>query len=74
MASQAGDRYADIKKAVSQALLPTTTTTPPVTKIAAEKYASALSAASVALYGTEQGAGQSISSVVASRYDDAVAA
>ena len=75
MASAAGDRYSDITKAVSEALLKSTTTQQsPVTKLAAEKYSSALSAASVALYGTEQGAGESISSVVASRYTDAVAA
>lgn len=75
MASEAGDRYADITKAVSEALIkPTSTTNTPITKLAGDKYASALSAASVALYGTEQGTGESISSVVASRYDEAVAA
>ncbi|EKD21228.1 uncharacterized protein L3040_000730 [Drepanopeziza brunnea f. sp. 'multigermtubi'] len=73
IASQAGDRYDEITKAVSKAFMPTSTNNP-VTKMAADKYASALSAASVALYGTEQGTGESISSVVASRYDDAVAA
>lgn len=75
MASEAGDRYSDMTKAVSEALLgPTSTQTVHVTKLAAEKYSSALSAASVALYGTEQGVGESVSSVVASRYSDAVAA
>lgn len=75
LASEAGDRYSDITKAVSEALLgPTSTQTVHVTKLAAEKYSSALSAASVALYGTEQGTGESVSSVVASRYSDAVAA
>ncbi|KUJ19218.1 uncharacterized protein LY89DRAFT_484618 [Mollisia scopiformis] len=75
MASQAGDKYSDIAKAVSEALVGTTSTEAfPVTKVAAEKYSSALSAASVALYGTEQGSGESISSVVSSRYADAVAA
>ncbi|KAH9219876.1 hypothetical protein DL95DRAFT_384089 [Leptodontidium sp. 2 PMI_412] len=75
MASEAGDRYADMTNAVSEALLRATSTeNSPMTKLAAEKYSSALSAASVALYGTEQGAGESISSVVASKYDEAVAA
>jgi hypothetical protein len=75
MASEAGDRYSDITKAVSEALLgPTSTQTIHVTKLAADKYSSALSAASVALYGTEQGTGESVSSVIASRYSDAVAA
>ncbi len=75
MANEAGDRFSDITKAVSEALLgPTSTQTVRVTKLAADKYSSALSAASVALYGTEQGTGESVSSVVASRYSDAVAA
>ncbi len=75
MANEAGDRFSDITKAVSEALLgPTSTQTVRVTKLAADKYSSALSAASVALYGTEHGTGESVSSVVASRYSDAVAA
>ncbi|KAK0121967.1 hypothetical protein ONS95_010238 [Cadophora gregata] len=68
MASEAGDRYAEITNAVSEAF----GQNPPVTN--AEKYSSALSAASVALYGTELGARESISSVVASKYDEAVSA
>ena len=75
LASQAGDRYSDITKAVSEALLkPTSSEEFPMTKLAAEKYSSALSAASVALYGSEQGTGESVSSVISSRYADAVAA
>lgn len=75
MASQAGEKYTDITKAVSDALMGTTSTEEfPMTKLAASKYSSALSAASVALYGTEQGTGESLSSVVSSRYADAVAA
>lgn len=75
MASEAGDRYADMTNAVSAALLKATSIeNSPMTKLAAEKYSSALSAASVALYGTELGTGESISSVVASKYDEAVAA
>ncbi len=77
MASQAGDKFSDITKAVSEALLsPTITqgTVESVTSLAAEQYSKALSAASVAYYGTQQGAGESISSVASSRYADAVAA
>ena len=75
MASEAGDRFGDMTKAVSEALLgPTSTQTVHVTKLAAEKYSSALSAASVALYGSEKGTGETVSSAVASRYSDAVAA
>lgn len=77
MASAAGDKYADITNAVSEALLkPTTTggTVETVTALAADKYSSALSAASVALYGSSQGAGESIGSVVSSKYADAVSA
>jgi hypothetical protein len=75
MAREAGDRYSDITKAVSEAFLkPTSTGGPTVTKLAMEKYSSAISAASVALYGTEQGTGESVASVASSRYFDAVSA
>jgi len=77
MASAAGDKFADITNAVSEALLQPTRTSgnvETVTVLAAEKYSSALSAASVALYGTQQGSGESIASVVTSRYSDAVSA
>jgi len=75
LASEAGDRYNHVTKAVSEALFkPTETPEVAITKLAAEKYSEALSAASVALYDTDQGTGESISSVVSSRYADAVAA
>lgn len=75
LASEAGDRYEDITKAVSEALFrPTSTDTLPITKVAASQYSSALSAASVALYGTAQGSAESVSSIVASRYAKAVSA
>lgn len=75
LASEAGDRYGDITKAVSEAFFkPTSTEAYPITKVAASQYSSALSAASVALYGTTKGTGESVSSVVASRYAEAVAA
>jgi hypothetical protein len=75
IASEVGDRYNDISKAVSEALLGTTTApNAAITKLATEKYSSALSAASVALYGAEQGTGESISRVASNRYADAVSA
>jgi hypothetical protein len=77
MASQAGDKFSDITKAVSEALLRATSTqgsVESVTSLAAEQYSKALSAASVAYYGTQQGTGESIASVASSRYADAVAA
>jgi len=77
MASLAGDKFADITNAVSAAMLAETKTggnVATVTILAAEKYSSALSAASVALYGTTQGTVESISSIASGRYADAVAA
>ena len=77
MASEAGDRFADVTKAVSEALHRPTgkgDLVETMTNLAAEQYSSALHAASVALYGTEQGAAESVASVVTSRYADAVAA
>jgi len=77
MASEAGDRFSDITKAVSEALLKPTSTqgsVESVTSLAAAQYSKALSAASVAYYGTQQGTGESIASIASSRYADAVAA
>ena len=77
MASEAGDRFAEITKAVSEALLqPTSTqgTVESVTSLAAEHYSSALAAASSAIYGSQQGTGERVASVVSSRYSDAVSA
>ena len=77
MASEAGDRFADITRAVSEALLkPTSTqgTVESATSLAAKQYSSALAAASSALFGAEQGTGESMASVVSSRYSDAVSA
>lgn len=75
MASEAGDKYADITNAVSEALLkPSTTQSYQVTELASQKYSSALAAASSALYGTEKGTGESVASVASSRYSDAVSA
>jgi hypothetical protein len=77
MASEAGDRFADVTRAVSEALHGPTSTgdfVESVTALAAEQYSSAFHAASIALYGTEQGAAESVASVVTSRYADAVSA
>ena len=77
MASVAGDQFGDMTRAVSEALLRPTSTqgsVERVTKLAAEQYSSALSAASSVLYGTQQGTGESVASVATNRYADAVAA
>ena len=74
---QAGDRYAEITKAVSEALsqpAKTQGTVESVSSVADEKYSSALVAASSALYGTQQGTAESITSVAAEKYSEAVAA
>lgn len=70
MASVAGDRFSDMTRAVSEALLKPSSTK----KLGAEQYSSALAAASSVLYGTEQGIGESVASVATSRYSDAVSA
>ena len=75
LASEAGDKYAELTKVVSEALLkPSSTQGYQVTSLAAQQYSSALAAASSVLYGTEQGTGESIASVASSRYGDAVSA
>ena len=75
--SQAGDSYADVTKAVVEALGLSSKTQGSVgsaTSIASEQYSSALAAASKAIYGTQQGTGESFASVASSRYSDAIAA
>ena len=77
MAGEAGDRIADVTKAVSEALLRPTSTqgsVESVTSLASEQYASAIAAASSVLYGTQQGTGESMASVASGKYSDAVAA
>ena len=74
---QAGDRYADITKAVSEALMKSASTQGSVeslSSVADEQYSSALAAASSVLYGTQQGTAESVTSVAAGKYSDAVAA
>ena len=75
--NQAGDKYADATRAVSEALYPATKTQSSVESIrsvANEHYSSALEAASKVLYGEPQGTGESISGVASSRYAQAVSA
>lgn len=73
----AGDRFADVTRAVGDALLQRTSTqdsTESLTSVADEKYSRALAAASSVLYGTPQGKAESVTSVAGSKYAEAVAA
>ena len=75
--SQAGDNFADVTKAVVEALGLSTRThgsIESVTSLASDQYSSALAAASKAIYGSEQGTAEMVSGVVSSRYSDAVSA
>ncbi|KAL8871019.1 MAG: hypothetical protein Q9174_003067, partial [Haloplaca sp. 1 TL-2023] len=77
MVDQAGENYADVTRAVSEAIFRATKTqgtAESVTSVANQQYSSALAAASKALYGTQQGAVESMTSVAADRYSEAVAA
>lgn len=77
MANQAGEKYADITQAVSEAMLGPTHTQGSVesmTSLASEQYSSALAAASNALYGSQQGGVESMTSVASGKYAEAVAA
>lgn len=71
----AGDRYADVTKAVSEALLGTRQgTIESATSVASEQYSSALAAASSVLYGTTPGVAESIASAASDKYSQAVLA
>lgn len=75
MINQAGSHYADVTKAVSEALMGATTTQGTVesaSSVADDQYSRALSAASSVLYGP--GPAESATSVAAGRYSEAVAA
>ncbi|KAL8647643.1 MAG: hypothetical protein Q9210_005435 [Variospora velana] len=76
MVEQAGENYADVTRAVSEALKATKTqgTAESVTSVANDQYSRALAAASSALYGTQQGAAESMTSLAADKYSKAVAA
>ena len=74
--NQAGEKYADITKAVSEALLATNTqgNVESASSVADEQYSKALSAASSVLYGTQTGAVEGATNVAAGKYAEAVAA
>jgi hypothetical protein len=73
--NNAGDRYADVTNAVSEAILGRTQgTLESVSSVASEQYSSALAAASSVLYGTTQGTAESITSVASEKYSQAVSA
>ncbi len=79
MISEAGDHYADVTRAVSEALLrpsstPGQASVESISSVAHQQYASAIAAASSVLYGTTKGTGESIASAASGRYADAVAA
>lgn len=74
---KASDRYADVTKAVSDALLQQKSekgSVQSLSSIADEQYSRAIAAASSVLYGTQQGTAESITSLAGSKYAEAVAA
>ena len=77
MAASASVRAAELSRAVSEALLGPAKTqggVESVSSLASEQYASALAAASNALYGTKQSALESATSVAGDKYAQAVTA
>ena len=73
--NEAGDRYADVTKAVSEALFGTSQDTlESATSLASGRYSSALAAASSVLYGSTPGTGEMVASKISAQYSDAVAA
>lgn len=74
---EGGDRFADVTKAVSDALLRHKTEQGSVQSLSAvadEQYSRAIAAASSVLYGTQQGTAESITSLAGRKYAEAVAA
>lgn len=77
MVEDAGDRYAEVTKAVSEALLGATSTQgsgESVVSVASEQYSSALDAASRVIYGTPTGTVESLANAASDKYSQAVAA
>lgn len=75
--NNAGNKYSDVTKAVSEALLKPTANQGSVesaTSVAEDQYWSALAAASRALYGTQKGTVESVTSTASERYSEAIAA
>lgn len=74
---KAGDNYAEVTRAVSEALLGPSSTPAfggNAASLASGQYTRALSAASTALYGTPLSPGETVSSVASKQYNHAVAA
>ncbi|KAL8786401.1 MAG: hypothetical protein Q9213_002817 [Squamulea squamosa] len=77
MVDQAGIHYADVTRAVSEALFQATKTqgtVESVTSVASERYSKGLEAASSVLYGTQQGTAESVTSLAADQFSMAVSA
>ena len=73
--NQAGDKFADVTKAVSEALMKAGTTQGTVesaSSVADEQYSKALAAASSVLYGTETGTVEGMTGAAAGKYSQAV--
>ncbi|KAF2469361.1 uncharacterized protein BDR25DRAFT_315373 [Lindgomyces ingoldianus] len=77
MVAEAGDRAADLSRAVSEALLGPSKTqgsVESITSLASEQYERAMAAASSVLYGTEQQPIESMTSVASEKFAQAVTA
>lgn len=75
--NKAGEKYSDVTKAVSEAILKPASDQGSVesaTSVAEDQYSSALAAASRVLYGTQKGTVESVTSIASERYSEAVAA
>lgn len=74
---EAGDKFADVTKAVSEAILGATKTQgtyESASSVADEQYSKALAAASSVLYGPSQGSVESVTSAASGKWAEAVAA
>lgn len=75
--NKAGDKYSDVTKAVSEAILKPASyqgSVESATSVGEDQYSSALAAASRVLYGTQKGTVESVTSIASERYSEAVAA
>lgn len=76
LVGEAGERLADVTKAMSEALLQQSTqgNVESATSVAAEQYSSVLAAASAAIHGKEKGAAENMASVLSEKYAEASSA
>jgi hypothetical protein len=77
LVSEAGERYAEVTKAVSEALLHPSSTPnfgDQAVSVASDQYSRAMAAASSVLYGTTPGPGGQLTSAASEKYSRAVAA